>query len=54
MVAIRSQTETEQRKDTLFDESLKRTGAGSHTQGVGVLTCTEAQVDAILSEGESI
>jgi hypothetical protein len=54
MVAIRSQAETEQRKDTLFEESFKRMGTRSHTQGVGALTCTEAQVDAILSEGESI
>ena len=50
-MAIGLEAETEKRKDTLLDESLKRVGAQSHTRGIGALTC--AQVDAILSEGES-
>ena len=52
-MAIGFEAETEKRNDTLLDESLKRMGAHSHTRGFGALTCSEAQVDAILSAGES-
>jgi hypothetical protein len=52
-MAIGLDAETEKRNDTLLDESLERVGAYSHTRGIGALTCSEAQVDAILSEGES-
>jgi hypothetical protein len=53
MMAISSKAKGEQRKDDLFDKSLKRAGSRSHARGVDGLTCSEAQVDAILSEGES-
>jgi hypothetical protein len=43
----------EQRKDDLFDKLLKHTGACLHTRTVDGLTCSEAQVEAILSVGES-
>jgi len=43
----------EQRKDDLFDDLLKHAGARSHKRGGDGLTCSEAQVEAILSEGES-
>ena len=52
-MALGLEAETEKRKATLLDESLNRVGAQSHTRGIGALTCSEAQVDAILSEGES-
>ena len=50
-MSIGFEAETEKRKDTLLDKSLKRVSA--HTRRIGVLTCSEALVDAILSEGES-
>ena len=43
----------EQRRDDLFDESLKRRGPRLPQRGVDGLTCSEAEVDALLSEGES-
>jgi hypothetical protein len=42
----------EQRKDAVFDRRVKRTRARSQKHDVS-LTCSEAQVEAILSEGES-
>jgi len=43
----------EQRKDNLFDKLLKHAGARLHKHKVDRLTCSEVQVEAILSEGES-
>jgi hypothetical protein len=43
----------EQRKDDGLDELLKHGGARSHKRKVHELTCSEAEVDAILSEGKS-
>ena len=53
VMSIGLKPETEQRKDTLLDKSLKRVSAHSHTRRIGALTCSEALVDVILSEGES-
>ena len=58
MIGTGSETEAiesvgqEQQKDDLFDESLKRRPR-AFKRGVNGLTCSEAQVDAILSEGET-
>jgi len=43
----------EPRKGHLFDKLLKHAGARLHKRKVDGLTCREAQVEAILSEGES-
>ena len=53
MMPIRLEVEAEQRKDDVFDKSLKRVGSRLPARGATGLTCSEAQVDAILSEGES-
>jgi hypothetical protein len=53
MMARRSEVEVEQGKDDVFDKSLKRAGSRSHVRRGDGLTCSEPQVDAILSEGES-
>ena len=37
----------------LIDELPKHAGARSHTRAGNGLTCGEAQIEAILSEGES-
>jgi hypothetical protein len=43
----------ERRKDHLLDKLLKHTSARLYKRKVDGLTCREAQVEAILSEGES-
>ena len=59
MIAITSEAEAmeeimqKQRKDDLFNKSLKRPGSRLPTRGVEALTCSEAEVDALLSDGES-
>lgn len=59
MMTIMPEAETlrelrqEPRQGDLFDTLLNQTGARSHTRKVDGLTCSEAQVEAILSEGES-
>ncbi len=53
MMAISSEAEAEQPKDHLFNKSLKRAGSRSPRRGVEGLTCSEAEVDALLSDGES-
>jgi hypothetical protein len=45
------ETAQEQRKDDLYEERLKLKLARRRTSG---LTCNEASVDNILSEGESL
>ena len=44
----------EKRKDDLFEELLKQVGAGTSGSDVLGLTCAESNVDAILSDGESV
>ena len=59
MMTITPEAETireimqEQRKDDPFGELPKHAGARSRTRKVDGLTCSEAQIEAILSEGES-
>ena len=59
MIPIRSAVEAmgtivqEQRTDDLVDELPKRHGPRLPPRGVDGLTCSEAEVDALLSEGES-
>ena len=43
----------EQPRTDLIDELPKHTGARSRTRSGDGLTCSEAQIEAILSEGES-
>jgi len=43
----------EQPRADLIDELPKHAGARSHTRAGEGLTCSETQVEAILSEGES-
>lgn len=40
-------------KDEPLDRPRNRTGARSYTRKADRLTCSEAQLEAILSEGES-
>jgi hypothetical protein len=47
------ETAEEQRKDNLFEENLERARERSLRKGPSGLTCTEANVDHILSDGES-
>jgi hypothetical protein len=59
MMAIRSEATAigkiirKSRKAEMFSKGLKRGKARSHKRGADSLTCGEAEVDAILSEGES-
>lgn len=59
MIAIRSEAAAIEKiiqippKDELFNKLVKRSKARSFTRRVDSLTCGEAEVDAILSEGES-
>ncbi|HZC82357.1 MAG TPA: hypothetical protein VE222_11715 [Nitrospiraceae bacterium] len=50
---MREQIMQEQRKDDMFDELLKQAGARSSKRESDILTCSEVQVETILSEGES-
>ena len=43
----------DQKKDDLFDKKLKRTRARLTRRETSGLTCNEASVDSLLSEGES-
>jgi hypothetical protein len=53
MKAEMSEADSDTLKDEAFAESIKRRTPRSRSRAVDGLTCGEAQVDAILSEGES-
>lgn len=53
MMAIRAEAKTKQQREDPFDKSRKRAGSRSRTGRPDGLTCSEAEADAILSEGES-
>jgi hypothetical protein len=53
MKPVTSEAESGTLKDEAFAKSLKRGPSRSRSHPVDGLTCGEAQVDAILSEGES-
>lgn len=48
------ETAQEQKKDDLFEKNLKRTRGRLIRRETAGLTCNEASVDSVLSEGESI
>jgi len=53
MKTVKADAGRDKRKDDRFDMALKRRAARLPAYGAKGLTCAEAQVDLILSEGES-